>query len=377
MWARAWRSIGVILLAGGLSGCPPPEPGPLDDLPPLADCAPDPARQPRPAAEKPAAVGLGHLLVAYKGVHQPGVRPRWTADQARQRAERLAALARCRAQRPAELARRFSDDPDTSGGDGDLGVVVPGQLHPDLEAAAFGLQRGQVSEPLHTPAGWHVVWRHAPTQAQASEIVIAYDGAKKYTPRRSRSRAAAAELAAELRRRLLAGASFTELARAHSDHPAYPSGGFLPIFTKGEQHPEFEQIVWSLPTGGLSEVIETPTGFHLVKRWPLRRVELRLAHFAFAPDDLLDRPADVPTRAQALQRADVFWRRVTEPGADFYAEAVRTAFPRAERPGERLGWIGRGELPLPVERAAFALEPGAVSGVIESGHGFFVVKRLP
>jgi parvulin-like peptidyl-prolyl isomerase len=367
----------VIGLAGGLAGCPPPEPGPLDDLPRLAGCEPDPARQPRPPAERPAAVGLGHLLVAYKGVHQPGVRPRWTAAQARHRAERLAALARCRDQRPAELARRFSDDPDTSGDDGDLGVVVPGQLHPALEAAAFGLQRGQVSQPVHTPAGWHVVWRHAPTQAQASEIVIAYDGAKKYTPRRSRSHAAAAELAAELHQRLSAGASFTELAYRYSDQPAYRSGGFLPIFTKGEQHPEFEQIVWSLPTGGLSEVVETPTGFHLVKRWPVRRVELRLAQFAFAPDDMLARPADVPNRTRALERANAFWRRVTEQGADFYAEAVRTAFPRAEQPGRRLGWIGRGELPLPVERAAFALEPGAVSGVIESGHAFYVVKRLP
>jgi len=302
MWVRAWRSIAVIWLTGGLAGCPPPEPGPLDDLPPLAGCEPDPASQPRPPAERPAAVGLGHLLVAYKGVHQPGVRPRWTADQARQRAGRLAALARCRDHRPAELARRFSDDPDTSGADGDLGVVVPGQLHPDLEAAAFGLQRGQVSEPVHTPAGWQVVWRHAPTQAQASEIVIAYDGAKKYTPRHSRSRAAAAELAADLHRRLQAGASFAELARQHSDQATYRSGGFLPIFTKGEKHPEFEQIVWSLPIGGLSQVIETPTGFHLVKRWPVRRVELRLARFAFAPDDVLDRPADVPTRVQALER---------------------------------------------------------------------------
>ncbi len=57
----------------------------------------------------------------------------------------------------AELARRVSDDPGTARNGGDLNWIQPGQTIPDFENAAYALEVGQVSEPVQSPVGMHVI----------------------------------------------------------------------------------------------------------------------------------------------------------------------------------------------------------------------------
>ena len=56
----------------------------------------------------------------------------------------------------AELAREKSTGPSGPRG-GDLGWFGPGQMVPEFEQAVTGLETGQVSEPVQTQFGWHVV----------------------------------------------------------------------------------------------------------------------------------------------------------------------------------------------------------------------------
>lgn len=57
----------------------------------------------------------------------------------------------------AALARQFSRDPTTNLLGGDLGYFVKGQMLPEIEQAAISLRIGQVSEPVQTQSGWHLV----------------------------------------------------------------------------------------------------------------------------------------------------------------------------------------------------------------------------
>lgn len=57
----------------------------------------------------------------------------------------------------AALAKKYSDDTASAKKGGDLGEVAPGVLPPPLQAAAFALKPDQVSEPVRTNFGFHLV----------------------------------------------------------------------------------------------------------------------------------------------------------------------------------------------------------------------------
>jgi peptidyl-prolyl cis-trans isomerase C/foldase protein PrsA len=70
--------------------------------------------------------------------------------------------------------------------------------------------------------------------------------------------------AAELRRKIEAGADFAQMARENSLAPEAPDGGLLPPFAKGELPEAFDRA-FELSQGRVSDVIESPYGFHLFR----------------------------------------------------------------------------------------------------------------
>jgi parvulin-like peptidyl-prolyl isomerase len=78
-------------------------------------------------------------------------------------------------------------------------------------------------------------------------------------------RAKAKEKAEALREQIGGGTSFDAVARRNSEHGSALKGGDLGFLERGTLPPEVEAAAQGLPTRGLSPVIETSTGFHLVQ----------------------------------------------------------------------------------------------------------------
>lgn len=91
-----------------------------------------------------------------------------------------------------------------------------------------------------------------------------YAGSQRSTAKRSK--ADAQTQIQSLLGEVEGGADFATLARQHSDCPSSADGGDLGRFGRGAMVPAFETAAFGLPVGGTSGVVETPFGYHLIRR---------------------------------------------------------------------------------------------------------------
>jgi hypothetical protein len=107
-----------------------------------------------------------------------------------------------------------------------------------------------------------------PEVATASHILIRYAGALRTGPEVTRSKDDAKKLADTIDKKAKArGADFAALANEFTEDPSGKgTGGKLGTFPRGRMVPEFDKPVFSLPPGGVSDVVETAFGFHIIKR---------------------------------------------------------------------------------------------------------------
>ncbi|WP_394849533.1 peptidylprolyl isomerase [Pendulispora brunnea] len=104
-----------------------------------------------------------HILVSFRGAKKAGPTVERTRAEAEEKAQRIAREARANPERFGQLAVANSDDPSGRSG-GDLGVWKKGAMPDVIDAKLASLKTGEISEPVLTPFGYHVLLRReAPT----------------------------------------------------------------------------------------------------------------------------------------------------------------------------------------------------------------------
>lgn len=206
-------------------------------------------------------------------------------------------------------------------------------------------------------------------EAEAYHIMLA----KSRDPKGNRK---ARLLADSIRSAILSGADFSELAAKYSvDRASSKSGGRMGYIVEGRFPYAFEKAAFTLQPGEISEIVESPQGYHILKggkKRPARGSVLVQHIMKMIPQD-----ATAEQEASAKASIDSIYNAVIANPSVFEDLARRISDDKGSgRQGGRLNWFEAGMMVEPFDSAAFALDVNEISKPVRSQYGWHVIKKL-
>jgi peptidyl-prolyl cis-trans isomerase SurA len=177
--------------------------------------------------------------------------------------------------------------------------------------------------------------------------------------------------------RVRAGEDFATLARELSDAADRSSGGQLGLRSADRYPPVFIQATQNLAPGGVSELVRTGAGFHILKVIEKRSAGLpamtvtqsHARHILLVPSAQL-------SEAVARNRLNDFKKRIEAGQADFVTLARDNSQDGSAREGGDLGWANPGQFVPEFEATMNRLAPGQVSDPLVSRFGVHLIQLI-
>ena len=165
----------------------------------------------------------------------------------------------------SKLAKQFSQDPSAKENSGDLGYFSAFRMVYPFESAAFKTKKGEISMPVRTRYGYHIV-KVLDIRDNRGEINVAHIMISKQTDLKLEEKAK--NTIDDIYKKLQQGEKFETLAQQFSeDKSSAEKGGVLNRFASGQlSSDKFEDIAFSLSKeNSLSAPFQTEFGWHIVK----------------------------------------------------------------------------------------------------------------
>ncbi|MBN1415884.1 MAG: peptidylprolyl isomerase [Bacteroidales bacterium] len=163
-----------------------------------------------------------------------------------------------------DLAVTYSDDPSVKTNKGNLGWFSAFRMVFPFEDAAYKTPVGQLSMPVRTRYGYHILRTNAFRPA-IGEIMLAHIMIRLHPNADSASQQAAKEKIFSCYEQLNNGEPFAEVAQQHSeDQASARNGGKLRWVRSGELPPEIEEKVFAIKDSGqYIEPLKSEYGYHI------------------------------------------------------------------------------------------------------------------
>ena len=158
---------------------------------------------------------------------------------------------------------------------GELGWRKAAQLPPAFANAVADLEIGEITAPLRSPAGFHILKlleKRGGDNLLVDEFNVRHILIK---PSEIRSEEEAAQLIRRLYERIRAGESFATLARSFSEDPGSAlNGGSLNWVTADAMVPEFREVMTTAPENQISAPFQSQFGWHILQVEGQRQVDM-------------------------------------------------------------------------------------------------------
>ena len=174
-------------------------------------------------------------------------------------------------------------------------------------------------------------------------------------------------------------ATFAEMAAKHStDRSTSQRGGNMGWITAARWPYSFEYAAWNTNVGGVSDIVETFAGFHLInvidKRKSLGSINAK--HIL-----KLTNGKNLESAQKAKEQIDSIYNELitknpAELNAYFSEVAARESECGSRQNGGDLGWFGVGQMVPQFESAAFALNNGELSKPVQTQFGWHIIYRV-
>ncbi|MXN89806.1 peptidylprolyl isomerase [Flavobacterium sp. Sd200] len=177
-----------------------------------------------------------------------------------------------------KLAVETSEDPSVKENKGDLGYFTVFRMVYPFENIAYNTPKGQVSKPVRTRFGYHIV-KVTDERANRGEVTVAHIMIMKPKAENAAEAAKAKTKIDDIYKKLKQGEDFAALAKQFSeDKSSSDAGGVLNSFNSGDlTSQEFEDASFALTKPGeFSAPVETQFGWHIIKlveKKPVKKLE--------------------------------------------------------------------------------------------------------
>jgi peptidyl-prolyl cis-trans isomerase SurA len=201
----------------------------------------------------------------------------------------------------AALAKTASKDPATAQNGGNLGYFTAFDMLYPLETAAYQTAIGQVSQPVRTRFGYHLIKvndrRPSRGKVRVAHILVSISPVAD-----AAGQQATQNRINEAYNRLQKGEDWNKICREFSDDvTSRSSGGALPQFQTGRNVPAFEEAAFALMMPGqYSRPVRTNYGWHILRLIEKKPIE---PYTDLAP--ALRQKVTTDTRADVLRQATV------------------------------------------------------------------------